>query len=250
MTYRTTVLALAAALCMSTTAALAQTADEVVEKHLAAIGGRAVLAKVTSQIATGTISVGTQMGDIGGSVEVTRKAPNKSRSLMVLDLSAMGAAAMTVDQRFDGQAGWVGNTMQGDRDITGGQLQSMKSAGFPTPLLNYKDAGGKVELTGKDTIGGRAMFVLVYTPKEGPAAKFFVDAETYLIAKTVTTIDVPEAGGAMEQTSETSDYRAVDGVKVPFLVKAVTPMQTVTITISKVEVNKPVDDALFVKPGK
>jgi hypothetical protein len=250
MTYRTTVLALTAALSLSTTAALAQTADEVVEKHLAALGGRAALGKITSQIATGSISVGTQMGDIGGTVEVSRKAPNKSRSLMVLDLSAMGAASMTIDQRFDGQAGWVGNSMQGDRDITGSQLQSMKSAGFPTPLLSYKDAGGKVELTGKDTMGGRGVFVLVYTPKEGPAAKFFVDAETFLITKTVTTIDVPEAGGPMEQTSETSDYREIDGVKVPFLIKAVTPAQTITITISKVEINKPVDDAMFVKPGK
>jgi outer membrane lipoprotein-sorting protein len=250
MKYRMTVLAMAAALCVFTTTAFAQTADEVVEKHLAAMGGRAALTKVTSQIATGTISVGTQMGDITGSVEVTRKAPNKSRTLTVLDLSALGAASMTIDQRFDGQAGWVGNTMQGDRDITGGQLQSMKNSAFPTPLLNYKETGGKVELAGKDTVGGRNMLVLVYTPKEGPAAKFFVDAETYLIAKSVSTIDVPEAGGPMEQASETSDYRDVGGLKLPFSVKAVTPVQTVVISISKIEVNKAVDDALFVKPAK
>jgi hypothetical protein len=190
------------------------------------------------------------MGDINGTVEVTRKAPNKARTLMVLDLTAMGAGSMTVDQRFDGQAGWAGNSMQGDRDITGSQLQSMRNNVFPTPLLSYKELGGKVELAGKDTVGGRGMLVLVYTPKEGPAAKFFVDAETYLIARTVTTIDVPEAGGPMEQTSETSDYRDVDGLKLPFTAKVITPMQTIVISLSKIETNKPVDDALFVKPAK
>ncbi len=250
MKHRMTVLALATALSVCTTTAFAQTADDVVEKHLAAMGGRAALAKVTSQIATGTITVATQMGDITGTVEVTRKAPNKARSLMVLDLSAMGAASLTIDQRFDGQAGWVGNTMQGDRDITGSQLQSMKNSTFPTPLLNYKDAGAKVELAGKDTVGGRAALVLVYTPKEGPAAKMFIDAETYLVSKSVSTIDVPEAGGPMEQASETSDYRDVDGVKLPFSIKAVTPVQTIQIALSKIETNKPVDDALFVKPAK
>ena len=35
--------------------ALAQTADELVEKHLAAMGGRAALSKLTSQKATGSV---------------------------------------------------------------------------------------------------------------------------------------------------------------------------------------------------
>jgi hypothetical protein len=37
-------------------AAAAQTADEIVEKHLAAIGGRAALSKLTSRMMAGTIA--------------------------------------------------------------------------------------------------------------------------------------------------------------------------------------------------
>ncbi|MBM3496816.1 MAG: hypothetical protein FJX72_21220, partial [Armatimonadetes bacterium] len=62
--------------------AAAQTADEVVEKHLAAMGGRAALAKLTTQVAKGTVSVSTPAGNIGGTVESYRKVPNKSRTLM------------------------------------------------------------------------------------------------------------------------------------------------------------------------
>ena len=68
----------------------AQTADEVVEKALTAMGGRAALAKLTSRTATGTISVSTPGGDVMGTIELYNKAPNKSRSVVKIDLSNFG----------------------------------------------------------------------------------------------------------------------------------------------------------------
>ena len=102
---------------------------------------------------------------------------------------------------------------------------------------------------GRDTVGGRPVLALLYTPKAGPAVKMFFDAETFLVARTVTTVDVPEAGGPMEQTSDVADYRAIDGIKVPFSIKTTSPIQTVAITLSKVEFNTPLDDAIFSRPG-
>ena len=57
MTKRLPLLALAALLVLPALPAHAQTADEVVEKYLTAIGGRAALSKLTSRTTTGTISV-------------------------------------------------------------------------------------------------------------------------------------------------------------------------------------------------
>jgi hypothetical protein len=51
-------------------AAAAQTADEIVEKHLAAIGGRAALGKLTSRVLTGTITISTPAGEFSGPIEV------------------------------------------------------------------------------------------------------------------------------------------------------------------------------------
>ncbi|MEW5980898.1 MAG: hypothetical protein AB1806_00850 [Acidobacteriota bacterium] len=240
---------LAALVLLCAVSTQAQTADEVVEKHLAALGGRAALEKVTSQVATGAITVSTQMGNISGTVEVSRKAPNKTRSLTVLDLSAMGGTDMVIDQRCDGTAAWVSNSLQGDRDITGDQLQGLLNAYFPSPLMNYRETGGRIELTGKDTFGGRPVHALQYTPKAGPVTKFLIDAETFHIVRSVATINIPEAGGPLEQTSEPGDYRAVDGIQVPFAVTVVNPMQTVSIALSKVEINKALDDAVFAKPA-
>jgi hypothetical protein len=61
-------------------------------------------------------------------------------------------------------------------------------------------------------------------------------------------VDAPQVG-EVEQTTEFFDYRDVDGVKVPFTVKATSAVQSSTVTITKVEHNTRIDDALFSKPA-
>jgi len=227
--------------------AVAQTADEIVEKYLTAVGGREALAKLTSRTMTGTITIATPQGDLSGPVEIYAQAPNKSRTLVKLDLSAFGAGQMTVDQRFDGTAGYVIDTLQGNRDITGGQLENMRNAAFPSPLLNYKERGATLELMGKEKVSDRDAYVLNLKPKAGPAARTFIDAESYLPLRVVTKLDVPQFG-EVEQTAEFSDYRAVDGVKIPFAVRATSAVQNSTVAISKVEHNTKLDETMFSKP--
>jgi outer membrane lipoprotein-sorting protein len=228
--------------------ALAQTADDVIEKHLSAIGGRATLAKLETRVATGTIAVSAQGADVSGPLEVYIKAPNKSRQYFKLDLTPYGSTEMVVDRRCDGKVAFALNSLQGDREITGSQLQSLLNANFPSNLLNYKEAGAKVELVGKEKIGDRDAIVLLYTPKAGSATKQYFDAETYLLLRVVTKMNVPELGGEIEQTTNFADYRSVDGIKVPFSQTQVSSAQTVTVTLSKVEHNKPLDDSMFSRP--
>jgi len=227
--------------------AAAQTADAVIEKYLAAIGGREALAKLTSRRSTGTVALSTAGQQLGGTVEILNKAPNKLRALITLDLSALGAGAMTIDQRFDGTTGYVLNSVQGETAISGNQLENMRSNAFPTPLLNYKAAGATAELLPSDKISGRDVVVLLITPKTGSAFRVFFDAETNLIVRSVTRINSPQAGGDIEQTTDASDYRPVDGVKVPYHVVNTNPVQTLSITLTKVEHNVAVDDAIFGK---
>jgi len=221
-----------------------QTADEVVEKHIAALGGRAAIGKLTSRRATGTVTIATPAGDLSGPIEITAKVPNKTRAVMELDLTALGAAdKMVVEQKFDGTAGWTLNSLQGDTPITGNQLENMKNGRFPTSLVDYKAAGIKVELLPRETIDGKSLIVLLAAPKTGSAVRMYLDPETYLGVRTVTTISTPT--GDVEQVSAFSDYRTVDGVKVAFNVQNSNSQQTMTIKLDKVEHNMPLDDALF-----
>jgi hypothetical protein len=242
-------LPLAAALLVSLAhAASAQTADEVIEKSIAAIGGRAALLKLKSRLMTGTIAITTPGGDIAGSVEILTAAPNKSRSLLKADLTALGAGPLVLDQRFDGSSGYALDTLQGNHEITGNQLDNMRNGAFPHPFLTYKAMGVSVTLAGKEKVGDRDAFVLVFEPPTGSVTRDYVDAATYLSVKTVASLDVPQLGGPVEQTTELSDFRDVDGVKVAFIVKASSAVQKYTITFAKVEHNVPVDETLFVKP--
>ena len=230
--------------------ATAQTADDIVEKYLAAIGGRAALAKVASRSTTGTITLSLPQGPVSGTIEILNQQPNKVRSVTKLDLTSLGAGQLIREQRFDGTTGYVIDSMQGNREITGGQLENLKNAVFPSPLLTYKERGATVELAGKEKIDGRDTYVLVLKPKTGPVVRHYFDAETYLPARIVVKLDVPEAGGEVEQTSDLSDYRAVDGVKIPFAIKVSSAIQSFIIAVTKVEQNVAVDAASFARPGK
>lgn len=228
--------------------AATQTADEVVEKHLAAMGGREALGKITSRKATGTISVTLPNGTIGGPVELYNKAPNKSRALMELDLSAMGMAQkMTLDQKFDGTTGWNLDSLQGDTQVSGNQLENMKNSSFPNPLLNYKALGMTVELLPNEAVGGKPAIVLKLTPKSGSVTRLFLDPQTYLPVRSSAIINSPQMGGDVEQISEASDFRKVDGVMVPFRNVNHAGPQTITIVLTQVQHNVAIADSIFVK---
>jgi hypothetical protein len=196
------------------------------------MGGREALGKLTSRKATGTITVTTPNGDISGPVELYSKAPNKTRLFVVLDLTPLGMNdKMTLDQKFDGTTAWSLDSLRGDNQITGNQLENMKNASFPNPLLNYKATGTTVELLPNETVAGKSMLVLRITPKAGSVSKLFLDPETYLAMRSSATVNSPELGGNVEQVSDASDYRTVDGVKVPFKSVQTAGPQTVNIVI-------------------
>lgn len=225
----------------------AQTADEVIDKTLTALGGREALGKLTSRATSGTITVSTPGGDVSGKIEVWNQSPNKTRTLINLDLSSLGGGTVTVDQRFDGTSGITMDSMRGNSEITGSQLENMRNNAFPTPLLTYKDRGAKVELSGRQKVGDRDTFLLVFTPKTGPVTRQFIDAESYLPVRAMVTLEMPEVG-PIEQTTDLSDFRDVDGVKLPFAIKGSSTVQNISVAVVKVEHNVKIDPALFVKP--
>ena len=229
------------------TSGQALTADEIIEKHLTALGGREALAKITSRRATGTVSVATPMGPLGGSLEMVGKAPNKMRADIRVDLTSVGGPGeMVITQLFDGATGWNMNSVTGDTAMSGDQLEASKNNFFPSPLLKYKELGLTPKLEATQQVNGKPAHVILFTPKTGPGERMFFDAESFLIVRTTSTVTLPGAGPA-EVVSEPSDYRAVDGIKTPFVLAQTAGEQKITMTFTKVENNVPIDDARFVK---
>ena len=223
-----------------------QTADDVIEKHLAALGGRAALGKLTSRKSTGTVTIATPNGALSGPIEIYTKPPNKTRAYMTLDLTALGSCRkddLGAEVRRHGRLDHS-TRCKARRRSSATSCITCGTTSSRVRYLDYKAAGTKIELLAKEPVGGKEAIVLLVTPKEGSVARIFFDPETHLLLRAVAKISSPELGD-FEQTNEPSDYRTVDGVKVPFVQTNTSPVQTVTIRLEKVEHNVPMDDAMF-----
>jgi hypothetical protein len=231
------------------TSTLAQTADDIIEKHLAATGGRAAISAVKSRVITGAIRISTPIGELGGTIEGYSKAPNKTRTLIKVDLSSVGGGAVINDQRFDGTTGYLIDTLNGNREITGDALDAMRNGSFPSPLLTYKENGTTAALSGEESIAGKPAYIITLTPKSGPGVRVFIDRESFLLVRTATKINVPQLGGPIEQVSDFSDFRDVDGLKIPHVTRTSNPVQTVVATLSSVKHNVEIDDTMFTRPS-
>jgi hypothetical protein len=232
--------------CFAHTGA-AQTADDIIEKHLAASGGRAALGKLTSRSMTGTVSLSTPGGEITGPFELVNQVPNKARTVITLDLTALGAGKMVFEERFDGTTGYVIDTMQGNRELTGNHLENLRNEVFPTPFLAYKERGETVELGGKESINGRDAHLVILRPKSGPPLRRYLDAESFLEVRFITTASGQQ--GDVDQTIDLLDHRDVDGVRVPFQLKGTSAVQTFTVNVTTVEHNQTIDQSVFSRPS-
>ena len=228
--------------------ASSQTADEVIEKSIAAMGGRAAFDKIKTRAMSGTITLNTPGGDLPGTIEILNARPNKLRTLIKADLSQFGAGMLEIDQRFDGQSGYLLNTLQGNRDITGNQLENMRNAGFPHAFLSYKELGFTAKLEGREKVGAGEAYVVVLEPKAGSTIRQYIDAETLLPVRFMMRVNVPELNADIEQTTELAGYHDVDGIKLPFKLTSSSSVQSFSVDLSTIEHNVPVDDKLFIKP--
>lgn len=222
-----------------TLGAQAQTVDEIVDKHIAALGGMDNINKVQSIATEQSLSV--QGMDIPVKTVVVRNKALRSES------TVMGNSMVSV---IDGTTGWMirpammGGT--GDpEDMPADQLK--QQAGQLDPfgaLVNYKDKGHKVELVGKEKVDKKDVYHLKVTDKDGSSFDEYIDANTYLLSKVKR-----EMNGQMGEIA-LSDYQDVQGVKIPKTVEIVGAMGTMTMTTDKVTINGPVDENMFKKPGK
>ena len=102
----------------------------------------------------------------------------------------------------------------------------------------------QIECSGQKQEQGKTFHVLRITPQGGRPFNVWIDAATYLIDHTVEKADIET------RTTYLSDYRTVNGVKVPFAVRSTNgeTQYDQYIALEKVEFNAPVQDAQFRMP--
>lgn len=237
----TMVLAVGAALWAG--AVQAQSLDEILAKNYQARGGLERITSVTSARITGTMSMG---GGMEAPFVWQWKRPNKLR----LEFTFQG---MTGVQAYDGQTGWMVMPFMGSsapERMPDDQLAEIKDqADFDGELVNWKEKGHQVELVGKARVEGTDAYKLKVTKKNGDVSYVYLDAEYFLEIRGEGKRTL--RGQELEFESSISDYKEVDGLLIPHAMssKAKGMPGGQTLIFSKVELNVPLDDALFAMPA-
>jgi len=223
---------------VSAPTAPALTADQILENYIKAIGGRENWKKLTTRISTGTIDVPAM--NLSGLVTVREKAPNRS----IFTVNFNGAV---FQQGFDGTIGWSNDPQNGLREQTGEELaETKRDSDFYHPL-DLKQMYSKITVAGTDKIDDRDAYVVEASSGDLGTDKIYFDAQNGLVLRIVGqhhTLDGPATF-----TEDFSDFREVDGIKLPYTVRQESPSSTFTIKFTEIRHNEAIEDASFAKPA-
>jgi outer membrane lipoprotein-sorting protein len=223
------------------------TAEQIVEKNVAARGGLEAWHKIQTMVWIGHMeSPGNPVSQIPFVLQ--QKRPNKTR----FELNAMGQRTLRV---FDGKRGWKAHPSQDGRpDVQPFTPQELRFAQgevvIDSPLFDYESKRVAVELDGIDQVEGRKAYRLIVRTASGQRHNVWIDAQTFLDVKYDRT-SYNAAGVPRTVSVFYRDYKTVEGLQIPGTIETgAGPGQgSEKMVIEKIALNPPLDDRVFGKPG-
>ena len=172
-------------------------------------------------------------------MEVDTKAPDEF-------LLITGSGKGVFVRAFDGKSGW-NRGFQGTFSLSGEELNEAQRATQLQPGLHLKELYPNARVIGRGRVTRRDTYI-VSCGGDGIEEKFYFDVETGLLLRRLTLIQT--ALGQYPYQYDYSDYRAVDGVKLPFTLRVLVPLGSEVHRYATVEDNTLLDDAKFPRPDR
>ncbi|HEV7506992.1 MAG TPA: pitrilysin family protein [Thermoanaerobaculia bacterium] len=201
-----------------------------------ALGGK-VFVEQKTQIAKGSATMtppGAPQPVVIPTLVSYRRYPDAERTEMTTAMGSMVRA-------YDGTSGWM---QMGPQTVDAtDQMKDRQLYGFDQ-LRRAGQPGFTARSLPDEPVAGKPVHVVDLADAGGHTTRFYLDPATNQVVKVGF-----ESGGQKLEVLY-SDYRDVNGVKVPFKTDVTqdgTPVMKVEL--SEVQVNAPVDAALFKKPG-
>lgn len=235
----------AALIVMVTTAsAFAQTADEIVTKHIEAIGGLEKWKALKSLEMKNKFSV--------QGMDIESKTVIVAGKSLRTDVSVMGQSMTTV---VDGETGWSIRPamMQGTgapEDMPLAMIrESRKQLNLGGSLISYKENGSTLELIGTEKVDGADAYKLKLTEKNGEATDIYLSKSTYYTLKTSGKRKVQ--GQEIDAEVTYSNFKQVEGLTFAHTMETPSPMGgSMTIETESIKLNPKIDESIFKKPAK
>jgi hypothetical protein len=223
---------------LSITSVKAQTADEVINKYVEAIGGAENWKKVNSMVQTGTMTVQ------GMNIDLTISTLNGKG--MRQDIVAMGMNNYMIITPTEGWRFFPIQGQQAPEAMTADDVkESQDGLDVTGALVDYKTKGHTAEFLGKEDVEGNECFKVKITHKGGKVETYFIDPNTYLLVKSITVMKAN--GQEAEVFTSYSNYQKLpEGILVPMSMSIpLGPGFNVDLSVAKVEVNKAIDESIF-----
>lgn len=221
----------------------AQTAEDYIEKYIAAVGGAEKIRSVTTLKRSGKF-IG------GGGFEAPFTQENKRPAFVRQEFTIQGLTGVSA---YDGKNGWKIEPWGGKKDpedMGEDELKSMiEESDFDGPLVNHREEGNTVQYLGLEPVDGTDAIKLKVTVPNGDVYHYFLDTDYFVPIKIETKRMI--RGAEREYETILGDYKEVDGWYLPFSFEVGakgSPFKQ-TITFEKIEANLPIDDGRFVKPA-
>ena len=234
--------ALAGLLLLSGTIVQAQTADEVVNKYINAVGGSAVIGSIKSAIMEGEL--------LTNGITLTSKIYLLSGKAFKSEIS-MPDQSLTIMECVTTTSGWSLNPLAG---MTEPQplpeervKQSQGDLDIGGKLYRYKEKGSTVELAGTENLNGVNAIKLKLKDKDGKETTYLLDPTTYYILQSESTATGP-GGQELSIVTTYSNYKKTDIGYVVAFTRVRNAGQEFTNNINKIEFNKDIDPKVFEMP--
>jgi len=218
----------------------AQTVDEIITKYIAFTGGEKQWKTIKTMVISGIYNY--------GGLEFPFISYSKAPDLYKYVVQSNGKYFA---QAFDGKQGWKIDEFKNETKktiLTGRPALDMANEAdveLESPFINYQKKGYQAIDEGKDTIDSKICFKMKFIRNSADTETYFFSTDNFELAKKQAVSKNAELNNSMLETFY-SDYRAVQGLRVPFKSVSKIKQQTIlTISIEKVELNVPVQDNVF-----
>jgi hypothetical protein len=211
----------------------AQTQDEIIKKHIDAIGGKDNWAKVKS------IKTSGSMKAQGADVKITLVQVDKKA--MRNDIALMGMNGYNILTTTEGWNFMPFGGQTKPEPLTPDDVKkSQDELSILPDFLTYKELGKKLDYLGKDDVDGTECYKFKMTNKEKKETTYFLDPATYYVIK--QTSKNTKDGKEYEESSSFSNYKKQDcGIVYPFNVASSWGEMEVTA----LEINPKIDESIF-----
>jgi len=223
-------------------------ADDVLIKYQGAIGGTVAIDRVTSCVTKGTTTTAT------GQVvryESEQAAPDKGHEAFTLpDVGGRcaGDSRCEYERVVNGQQGWL-NSGGGVQELVGEQLADQKLSFLLFGILRLKDQYSSFRVSGRDKINDRDVYVVSVVRSDNKRERLYFDVENGLLSRRISYTRTMI--GNIPQQIDFEDYRDVEGLRLPFTIRASyvdASSPIITRKFAEIKLNVPVNDAKFDKP--